>query len=91
MRTLKKVLIGVVTAGALTVPFVNLNVPEVQAYPYTSQCEMPVAMSDSAFGGYCDDAPMPSGQHWHCEWTYLIINSRHCSWRWGDNTFAPPS
>lgn len=38
--------------------------------------------------GYCDYPAESNGSHWHCEWGWLGIGS--CSFRWPDNSFAPP-
>jgi hypothetical protein len=46
-----------------------------------------------AFGGYgefCDEFPVESGQHFHCEYGGFIGYGGGCSWRWADNTIAPP-
>lgn len=46
------------------------------------------------FGGgkWCDEYPVPTGQHFHCERGYGmgIWVDPVCSWRWADNAIAPP-
>lgn len=49
-------------------------------------CGYGAPLIDTPFGGYCDNPPEPTGQHWHCEWGFGFAS---CSWRWGDNTPAP--
>ena len=57
-------------------------------------CNHPVnsggAMVFGAGGYFCDEAAVASGQHFHCEWGGFIGYGGSCTWRWADNTIAPP-
>lgn len=61
---------------------------EAHAWPWS--CPYAVTWVDSGFGGFCDSAPVITGQHYHCEWGGFLVYGGTCSWRWGDNTNAPP-
>jgi hypothetical protein len=57
-------------------------------------CNHPVnsggAMVFGAGGYFCDEAATAGGQHFHCEWGGFIGYGGSCTWRWADNTIAPP-
>ena len=67
--------------------------PEYWGYGgYGMMCDHPVnsggAMVFGAGGYFCDEAPVASGQHFHCEWGGFIGYGGSCNWRWADNSIA---
>lgn len=82
---LANIVVGVVLALSCATP-----ASAYQGYfrPGFGYCWYPgVGVSGAGFG-YCDYPTESNGSHWHCEWGWLGIGS--CSFRWDDNTLAPP-
>ena len=83
---------GALAAGVLAAqPASAAPLPQ---WGYMMLCNHPVAsggaMVFGAGGYFCDEAAVPTGQHFHCEWGGFIGYGGSCTWRWADNTIAPP-
>lgn len=90
-KLLAAVAAPVVAAGTALVIAPSANAfplpgPGYCAYPGTGGG----AMVFGAGGYWCDYPVEETGQHYHCEWGGFIGYGGSCTWRWGDNTIAPP-
>lgn len=90
---MKKLVAGAIVSlgAAFAVPVALAS--EAQAYPQCNPYNVKTQQSGGfiGYGGFCDEFPVKSGQHFHCEWGGAFGGiSSNCGWRWEDNTEAPP-
>lgn len=84
---------GLVFLGAIgAAAAVMITAPHADARPTCNPYNTAASGGGGAFGGYgewCDEFPVSTGQHFHCEYGGYIGYGGGCSWRWADNTIAP--